>query len=118
MYTDIYKKLKLLAKIVAIIGIIISIILALYCIIHGMIIGLGEELGLTLFLSGFFWGTLGVIFSWISTWVLYAFADMGENIHCIKEKYYGPNTNQDFTDDNYNSDFEEEVELKKPNYYL
>ena len=103
MYNEIYKKLKTLAKIGAILGMVLWGVFALVCIVYGIIIGLGDESGLFLFLIGFIGGLLGILFSWISTWMLYAFADMGENIHALKEKICGKA-----------NDYDEEYQLQDP----
>lgn len=111
MYTNIYRKMKTLAKVSAILGIVASTIIGLYCIVSGMIIGLGEDTGLLLFLSGFGIGIIGSVVSWISTWSIYAFADMGENIKDMRKKYCNK---KQFTE----SYFEDEPTLQAPNYDL
>ena len=87
MYTDIYKKIKILAWIIAIVGISLSVIFALFCIIRGIIIGLGDDAGLLLFLIGIFCGPLGAILSWVSTWTVYAFGEMVEDVHFIRRRF-------------------------------
>lgn len=117
MYSNIYSKLKLLAKIIAIAGIVITGFLSLSLILRGLAVGF--EAGFIMALSGLFVGVIGVLVSWVSTWMLYAFADMGENIEKIKDSVEngGGAVGGDFNQDATSSAYSGPVKPEQPNYY-
>lgn len=77
MYTNIAKKLMTLAKVIGIIGLIAAAVFAIILVI-GLIDGDDE-----------FWimGLIGVgggIVLWISSWPLYAFGQITDDVHAIR----------------------------------
>lgn len=82
MFENIGNKIMLLAKIIAWIGIIISII-------SGFVIMVSQE---ELFF-GFITGGLGVLFSWIGSFMIYAFGQLVDDVSEIREKTLKNNDN-------------------------
>lgn len=111
MYTNIYKKIKILAWVYAIVGISISIIFALTSIIYGIILGLGDPVGLLFFLLGVFLGPICALLSWVSTWTLYAFGEMLENLFQIKQEICKKTNDNSF-------DFDSDLQPEKPREFL
>ena len=72
MYEDIGGKIKLLAKI----GFIVA---AVCCVIAGIVL-----LALELTLWGLLSLLLGPVLAWVSSWVLYAFGELCEDMHAVR----------------------------------
>ncbi len=76
MFDGIGKKIMAMAKTLCWVGIIVSIIIGM---------------GMLSFnpLSGLLTGFLGVIFSWIGSWIMYSWGEVVDNISKIKTKIVG-----------------------------
>ncbi len=108
MFNNIGKKIQALAKVLCWVGIIASIILAIIAWVgagqasrssssyyyNDFYIGgvrmAGSDSGTALVISGFMILILGVLFSWIGSWGLYAFGRLVENVHEIRSRINNP----------------------------
>ncbi len=80
MYNNIGDKIKSVAKTVGIVGIVLSIIIGIFTYISlGVLIGGGGVIiGVAIMVGG-------SIASWLSTWILYSWGDIVDNVQQINE---------------------------------
>ncbi len=78
LYKNIGNKIKTLAK-------WIFIVETIAAIITGLVLLFTDE---NLILYGFLTLFCGPIVAWVSSWILYAFGELAEDIHAIRGKYY------------------------------
>jgi len=82
MFNNIGKKLKGLAKVVCWIGIVLSVLLGAMCVISGYVELNGHTVNGVIY--GLFVIVLGCLASWINSWVLYAFGQITDDVHEIR----------------------------------
>ena len=80
MYNNIGDKIKTVAKTVGIVGMVFSLIVGFFiCVALGELIGgAGVIIGLAIMVGG-------SIVSWMSTWLLYSWGDIVDNVQQINE---------------------------------
>jgi hypothetical protein len=87
MYSNIFGKIKALAKVIAWIGIIASVISGIVMIASSGTIGsyYGSGSGISV-IAGLLTIVLGSVCSWAGSLVLYGFGELGENTAAVRSK--------------------------------
>ena len=92
MFTNIGNKIRILAKVLCIIGIVFSCILGLVMLISGFSL-FGNRytigVGFAMIFGGIVSAALGVLFSWIGSFVLYGYGQLIHSVQNLEKKVLG-----------------------------